>query len=156
MKYKIYRHVCKNNLGYLIDKNEKIDEFESDDLNKGIRLKVKEKFDAGDYLVIVPEKVKKNVTREAAKEIFEEMFLTGKRAPEIAKERNLWMITDIVEMEKTVDKVILENKKSFNEARNENVKAFNFLIGKIILESGKRISSDNAKVILGNKLNETI
>ena len=98
----------------------------------------------------------KKITREAAKEIFEEMFLTGRRAPEIAEERKLWMITDIVKIEKIIDKVILKNKKSFNEAKNENVKAFNFLVGKIILESGKRISSDNARVILGNKLNETI
>ena len=58
MKYKIYRHICKNNLGYLINQNEKIDEFEIDDLNKGIRLVMKEKFDVGDYLVIVPESKK--------------------------------------------------------------------------------------------------
>lgn len=98
----------------------------------------------------------KKITREAAKEIFEEMFLTGKNPTEIAEKRNLWKITDIVEIEKIIDKVILKNKKSFNEAKNENVKAFNFLIGRIILESGKRISSDNARVILGNKLNEGV
>jgi len=57
MKYRIYRYICKTAGGVVIDREEEI--ARDLDLTKEVRLTLQTSLDAGDYLVITPEKKEK-------------------------------------------------------------------------------------------------
>ena len=57
MKYRIYRHICKTAGGVKIDREEEI--ARGLDLTKEVRLTLQTSLDAGDYLVIAPDKKEK-------------------------------------------------------------------------------------------------
>ena len=62
MKYRIYRHINKTAGGVKIDREEEI--ARGLDLTKEVRLTLQTSLDAGDYLVIAPEKKDEKVLRK--------------------------------------------------------------------------------------------
>ncbi len=75
---------------------------------------------------------KGTISGKIAKQVFEEMFVTGKKASEIVKERGLEQISDESEIEGIVKKIIDENPKSVDDYRNGKEKAIKYLVGQVM------------------------
>ncbi|ADL07429.1 Asp-tRNA(Asn)/Glu-tRNA(Gln) amidotransferase subunit GatB [Thermosediminibacter oceani] len=75
------------------------------------------------------------ISGKIAKEVFREMFDTGKDPEAIVKEKGLVQISDEAELEKVARKVIEENPKSVEDYRNGKEKAIGFLVGQVMKET---------------------
>jgi len=80
----------------------------------------------------------KTISTTIAKQIFEEMFETGKDPEEIVKEKGLVQITDKGVIVEAVKQAIQNNPKSVEDYKNGKDKAFGFLVGQVMkLTKGK-------------------
>lgn len=92
------------------------------------------------------------ISGPAAKAIFEEMFLSGKRASDIVTERGLSQITDSSEIERTVAEVIANNAQAVSDYRAGKQQALAFLIGQVMKATKGRANPNMAREILMHKL----
>lgn len=65
-------------------------------------------------------------------EIFEEMYLKGKSAAEIIKEKGLEQVSDTGEIEKVAVEVLAANPAIVEEYKSGKVKVFGFLVGQVM------------------------
>lgn len=80
---------------------------------------------------------KGEISGKIAKDVFQEMFKTGKSASEIVKAKGIKMIS-IEEIEKVIDKIIKDNPKSVGDYKKGKTAALGFLVGQVMkLTSGQ-------------------
>lgn len=91
------------------------------------------------------------ITGPTAKAVFEEMFLTGKRATDIIAEKGLSQISDS-EIEKTVAEVIASNSQAVTDYQSGKEQALVFLIGQVMKATRGRANPTIAKEILLRRL----
>lgn len=72
------------------------------------------------------------ISGSIAKDVFEEMFRTGKQAGAIVKERGLEQISDEGELAAIVDQVIAEHEDAAANVRAGEMKAIGFLVGQVM------------------------
>ena len=86
-------------------------------------------------------------------EIFEEMYLKGKSAAEIIKEKGLEQVSDTGEIEKIAAEVLAANPAIVEEYKSGKVKVFGFLVGQVMARMKGRanpgIVNDLVKKLLG-------
>ncbi|MEZ0535653.1 Asp-tRNA(Asn)/Glu-tRNA(Gln) amidotransferase subunit GatB [Caldicellulosiruptoraceae bacterium PP1] len=81
---------------------------------------------------------KKTISNTIAKQVFEEVFNTGKDPEEIVKEKGLVQISDKGIIVDAVKKAIAENPNSVSDYKNGKDKALGFLVGQVMkLTKGK-------------------
>jgi aspartyl-tRNA(Asn)/glutamyl-tRNA(Gln) amidotransferase subunit B len=90
----------------------------------------------------------------AAKQVFEEMFNTGKSAGDIMAEKGLSQISDTGELEKIAEKVIADNPPAIADYHAGKESALKFLIGQFMRASKGRANPQMATQLLKNKLGE--
>jgi aspartyl-tRNA(Asn)/glutamyl-tRNA(Gln) amidotransferase subunit B len=90
----------------------------------------------------------------AAKQVFEEMFNTGKSAGIVTTEKGLIQINDSGEVERMADKVIADNPQAMTDFRAGKDSAFKFLVGQLMKASKGRANPQIANELLKNKLGE--
>ncbi|MGL4606111.1 MAG: Asp-tRNA(Asn)/Glu-tRNA(Gln) amidotransferase subunit GatB [Eubacteriaceae bacterium] len=66
------------------------------------------------------------------KKVLEEMFSSGKNPEEIVKEKGLAQVSDADELEKIIEKIVLDHPKSLEDIRAGNEKAYGFLTGQVM------------------------
>ncbi|MGB9839262.1 Asp-tRNA(Asn)/Glu-tRNA(Gln) amidotransferase subunit GatB [Thermovenabulum sp.] len=91
---------------------------------------------------------KGTISGKIAKDVFKEMFETGKDPEVIVKEKGLVQITDEDEIRKVAQKVIDENKKSVEDYKSGKEKAFGFLVGQIMKETKGKANPQLANKVL--------
>lgn len=74
----------------------------------------------------------KTISNTIAKQVFEEMFETGKDPEVIVKEKGLVQITDSNVIVEAVKQAIQNNPKSVEDYKNGKDKAFGFLVGQVM------------------------
>lgn len=74
----------------------------------------------------------KTISNTIAKQVFEEMFETGKDPEVIVKEKGLVQITDRNVILEAVRQAIANNPKSVEDYKNGKDKAFGFLVGQVM------------------------
>ena len=79
-----------------------------------------------------------------AKEVFEEMFKTGKKPKELVEEKGLVQISDTGELDGIVNSVIEANPSVVEDFKSGKEKAFGFLVGQVMKETKGRA---NPKII---------
>ena len=89
----------------------------------------------------------KTISGKIAKEVFDEMFNTGKLPDVIVEEKGLVQIVDEGEIEKIVDAVLEENAGAVKDLKAGKDKAFGFLVGQVM-----RLSKGKANPELANRL----
>ena len=89
----------------------------------------------------------KTISGKIAKEVFDEMFNTGKLPDVIVEEKGLVQIVDEGEIEKIVDAVLEENAGAVEDLKAGKDKAFGFLVGQVM-----RLSKGKANPELANRL----
>jgi aspartyl-tRNA(Asn)/glutamyl-tRNA(Gln) amidotransferase subunit B len=78
------------------------------------------------------------ISGKQGKEVFAEMFATGKTATAIVKEKGVEQLSDVTAIETLCDEVITANPKPVADFRTGNVASLNFLKGQVIkLSKGK-------------------
>jgi aspartyl-tRNA(Asn)/glutamyl-tRNA(Gln) amidotransferase subunit B len=92
------------------------------------------------------------ISGKQAKEVFAEMFGSGKGAGAIVKEKGIEQLSDIGAIEKFCDTVIAANPKSAADFKAGNVAALNFLKGQVMKLSKGQANPQLADEILERKL----
>lgn len=92
------------------------------------------------------------ISGKIAKEIFPEMFDSGKSPGAIISERDLTQITDEGEIAKVVEKVVAENQKVVQDYKAGNEKVLTFLVGQVMKVTKGKASPQLANKVLREKL----
>jgi len=94
----------------------------------------------------------KTVTAATAKEIFAEVFVTGKKPSGIISEKGLTQISDRGELDRIAEKVIADNAKSVDDYKAGKRKALGFLIGQMMKATRGKANPQVADEILRKRL----
>ncbi len=97
---------------------------------------------------------KGTVTGPAAKQVWEEMFKTGRPAEEIIDRKGLSQITDTGEIEEAVDQAIAANKQAVADYNAGKETAVKFLVGQVMRATRGRANPQLATELLKKKLGE--
>ncbi len=92
------------------------------------------------------------ISGRIAKDVFAEMFETGKTAGAIVEEKGLKQITDTGAIEKVIDDVIAANPDKVAEYRSGKDKLFGFFVGQVLKASGGKANPAMVNEILKSKL----
>ena len=94
----------------------------------------------------------KTISGKIAKDVFAEMFATGKAPADIVKEKGLVQITDTSAIEKIVDEVIAANPKETESYRAGKTALMGFFVGQVMKASGGKANPKAVNEILKAKL----
>jgi aspartyl-tRNA(Asn)/glutamyl-tRNA(Gln) amidotransferase subunit B len=75
------------------------------------------------------------ISGKMAREVFAEMFATGKGAGEIVKEKGLKQISDTTEIKKTIDLILKKNPAAISDFQTGNKKVIAYLTGQVMKET---------------------
>jgi aspartyl-tRNA(Asn)/glutamyl-tRNA(Gln) amidotransferase subunit B len=92
------------------------------------------------------------ISGNQGKEVFAEMFATGKRASAIVNEKGIEQLSDVSAIEALCDEVIAANPKPVADFRAGNVVSLNFLKGQVMKLSKGKANPQMAGEILERKL----
>jgi aspartyl-tRNA(Asn)/glutamyl-tRNA(Gln) amidotransferase subunit B len=92
------------------------------------------------------------ISGKQGKEVFAEMFVSGKSAAAIVKEKGIEQLSDSSEIEKLCDEVIVANPKPVADFKAGNVAPLNFLKGQVIKLSKGKANPQLVGEILERKL----
>ena len=92
------------------------------------------------------------ISGRMAKSVFEEMYKTGKPAPEIVKEKGLVQVTDTSEIEKAVDQVLAANPKELEAYRKGKEKLFGFFVGQVMKATQGKANPQMVNELLKKKM----
>ncbi|KLO23222.1 aspartyl/glutamyl-tRNA amidotransferase subunit B [Marinitoga sp. 1197] len=94
------------------------------------------------------------ISTKIAKEIFIEMFKTGKMPSEIVNEKGLEQIDDDNIIEEIVKRVIENNPKQYQQYKNGKTKLLGFFVGQIMKETKGKANPQKANQIAKRLLDE--
>ena len=94
------------------------------------------------------------ISGRIAKEVFAEMFGTGKNAADIVKDRGLQQVTDSGAIEKIVTEVVRDNADKVAEYKGGKDKLFGFFVGQVLKKSGGKANPGMVNDLLKKKLEE--
>ena len=92
------------------------------------------------------------ISGKQGKDVFAEMFATGKPAAVIVKEKGIEQLSDIGAIEALCEQVIAHNPKPVADFKTGNVASLNFLKGQVIKLSKGKANPQIVGEILGRKL----
>jgi aspartyl-tRNA(Asn)/glutamyl-tRNA(Gln) amidotransferase subunit B len=92
------------------------------------------------------------ISGKQGKQVFAEMFATGRGAAAIVKEKGIEQLSDLSAIEKLCDEVIAANPKPAADFKAGNVASLNFLKGQVIKLSKGKANPQMAGEILERKL----
>jgi len=92
------------------------------------------------------------ISGKIAKSVFEEMYRTGNRAPEIIQEKGWVQVSDAEEIEKIVERVLAANPKEVAAYRQGKEKLFGFFVGQIMKATQGKANPQLVNELLKKKL----
>jgi aspartyl-tRNA(Asn)/glutamyl-tRNA(Gln) amidotransferase subunit B len=92
------------------------------------------------------------ISGKQAKEVFAEMFATGRSAAAIVKEKGIEQLSDVGAIEALCDEVIDANPKPVADFKTGNVASLNFLKGQVIKRSKGKANPQLVGEVLERKL----
>ncbi len=92
------------------------------------------------------------ISGKIGKQVFQEMWTSGKTAEAIIKEKNLVQITDTGAIEKIIDEVLAANAQQAADYRGGRTKLFGFFVGAVMKASRGQANPDLVNKILLEKL----
>src|SRR5437762_1926687 len=92
------------------------------------------------------------ISSKQGKEVFAEMFASGKRAAVIVEEKGIAQLSDVSAIEELCDEVIAANPKPVADFKAGNISSLNFLKGQVIKLSKGKANPQLAGEILERKL----
>ena len=92
------------------------------------------------------------ISGKIAKDVFAEMYATGKDAASIVEEKGLKQITDVGAIEQIIDKIIAANPDNVAGYRAGKDKLFGFFVGQVMKETGGKANPAIINDLLKKKL----
>ena len=92
------------------------------------------------------------ISGKIAKEVFVEMFISGKNAAVIVEEKGLKQVTDTGAIESLIDKVIAENPDNVAAYKAGKDKLFGFFVGQVMKKSQGKANPAAVNKLLKEKL----
>ena len=92
------------------------------------------------------------ISGKIAKEVFADMFATGKDAASIVDEKGLKQVSDSGAIEALIDGVMAANQDKVDEYRGGKDKLFGFFVGQVMKQSGGQANPGMVNQILRSKL----
>ena len=92
------------------------------------------------------------ISGKIAKDVLDEMLVSGKTADEIINEKGLKQIDDIEAISKAVDEVIAENSKQVEQYKAGNERLFGFFVGQTLKKMGGKANPATVNKIVKDKL----
>ena len=92
------------------------------------------------------------ISQRIAKDVFAEMFETGKSAADIVEEKGLKQVTDSGEIESLVDAVLTDNEDKVAEYKGGKEKLFGFFVGQVMKRSQGKANPALVNEVLKEKL----
>ncbi len=92
------------------------------------------------------------ISGKMAKEVFVEMFETGKRASQIVKEKGLIQISDEETLTKIIERILKENPEVVEDYRKGKEKALGYLVGQVMRETEGRANPQIVNKLLKKRL----
>ena len=92
------------------------------------------------------------ISGKIAKNVFEEMFKTKKKAKDIIEKKGLKQITNTDEIEELIDKVLNNNKDKVEEFKSGKEKLFGYFVGQVMQETKGTANPGLVNEILKKKL----
>ena len=92
------------------------------------------------------------ISGRTAKEVFAEMFETGKAAGQIVEEKGLKQVTDTGAIEAVIDEVMARETQKVAEYRSGKDKLFGFFVGQVMKASGGKANPKMVNEVLKKKL----
>ncbi len=92
------------------------------------------------------------ISGKIAKTVFEEMYKTGKDAEYVVREKGLIQISDVKEIEKIVDDVILRHPREVERFRSGEEKLIGFFVGEVMKLTKGKANPQMVNEILREKL----
>ncbi|MCW5949686.1 MAG: Asp-tRNA(Asn)/Glu-tRNA(Gln) amidotransferase subunit GatB [Pyrinomonadaceae bacterium] len=92
------------------------------------------------------------INNNQAKEVFAEMFATGKAAPEVISEKGFEQVSDASAIEKIVDEVIAANAGQVEAYRSGKTALLGFFVGQVMKASQGKANPKLVNEILARKL----
>ena len=78
---------------------------------------------------------KQIISNKIAKEVFEEMFISGETAENIIEKKGLKQISNTDEIEVIVDKIISSNEDQKKQYQSGNSKVLSWFVGQVMKET---------------------
>lgn len=98
--------------------------------------------------------MKSSISGTSAKEVFEEMFNTGRPAAEIISRRGLSQISDTAEIENVIKQVVAANAQPVADYKAGKSQAMTFLVGQVMRLTKGRANAKIVNELLKKKLEE--
>jgi aspartyl-tRNA(Asn)/glutamyl-tRNA(Gln) amidotransferase subunit B len=95
---------------------------------------------------------KGEISGKIAKEIFVEMFNTGKSPSQIVSKKGLKQVSDEGQLAKIIQKVISKNQKAVSDYKKGKQQAFKFLVGQVMAQTRGQANPQMVNKILREKL----
>jgi len=92
------------------------------------------------------------INNNQAKEVFAEMFATGKPVAQVIEEKGFEQVSDAGEIEKIVDQVLADNEAQVAAFRGGNEKLFGFFVGQVMKASQGKANPKVVNELLRSKL----
>jgi aspartyl-tRNA(Asn)/glutamyl-tRNA(Gln) amidotransferase subunit B len=92
------------------------------------------------------------ISGKIAKDVFAEMFKTGKDPAVIVEEKGLKQVTDVGAIEAIVDSVIAENPDNVAAYQGGKAQLFGFFVGQVLKKSGGKANPATVNELLKKKL----
>ena len=105
--------------------------------------------DLGELIDLIEDST---ISGKIAKNVFEEMFKTKKKAKDIIEKKGLKQITNIDEIETIIDKVLNNNKDKVDEYKSGKEKLFGYFVGQVMQETEGTANPGIVNEILKKKL----
>ncbi len=93
------------------------------------------------------------ISGRIAKDVFAEMFETGKAAADIVEEKGLKQVTDTGAIEALIDEVLSANADKVEQYKGGKEKLFGFFVGQVMKQSQGKANPAMVNQILKDKLN---
>ncbi|MEK7247662.1 MAG: Asp-tRNA(Asn)/Glu-tRNA(Gln) amidotransferase GatCAB subunit B, partial [Chloroflexota bacterium] len=92
------------------------------------------------------------ISGKTAKDVFEQVFESGRAPGDIVKEQGLGQIESTGEVEAAADAAIANNPKAVEDYRGGKEEAIKFLVGQVMKETRGRAKPDAVTEILKERL----
>ena len=92
------------------------------------------------------------ISGKIAKDVFAEMFASGKNAADIVEEKGLKQVTDTGAIEAIVDEVIAENPDNVEKYKGGKDKLFGFFVGQVMKKTQGKANPAVVNKLLKEKL----
>jgi aspartyl-tRNA(Asn)/glutamyl-tRNA(Gln) amidotransferase subunit B len=92
------------------------------------------------------------ISGKIAKKVFEEMFVSGREAAEIVKEKGLQQVSDEGEISTVIDGILKEHAKQAEEYRQGKEKVFGFFVGAVMKATKGKANPKLVNELLRKKL----